>query len=62
MFANIGDLTSNVISSEKNLLLLTKNILKQLTTYSADLPNRPKYLEYLTHWVSGVRGMTYIKS
>ena len=36
----------------------TKNTLKYITTYSADLPNRLKYLGYLkktSHWVSIVR-------
>ena len=36
-----------------------------LTTYSADLPNRPKYLGYSkkgSHWVSVVRDLDYEKS
>ena len=40
----------------------TKNIVKHLTTYTADLPNQPKYLGYLkknSNWVSVVRELVH---
>ena len=33
----------------------TNNTLKYLTTYSAEMPNRPKYLGYLKKLSLGVR-------
>ena len=42
----------------------TQNTLKYLTTYSADMPNWSKYLEYFlkksSHWVSVVRAIALV--
>ena len=43
----------------------SQNTLKYLTTYSADLPNLPKYLGYLkksSHWVSVVCDFDYLQT
>ena len=44
----------------EHIVFTIKNTLKHLTTYSTDLPKRPKYLRYFkqkSHWVSVVRDL-----
>ena len=44
----------------KHIVLNTQNTLKYITTYSADLPNRPKYSGYLKKKLSlGVRSLCH---